>query len=211
MRTRILRVVLAGGLVLAWALPTMAARRVHHTWNHNHNDIDRVTRDLSRPWPFRETTRRVRAASVRAALSQEQMESQLLDTGVLRVTNIHFVTAKADLTGDSRQVLKQIGRVLMKWHRLRVEIGGHADFRGSEQFNQKLSERRAWTVRKYLITRFPRIRGRLLAPAGYGEGQPTAPNSTTEGLSKNRRVEFTVLNQDELLRIAEMRSRRSGR
>ena len=211
MRSRVLRVLLAGGLVLAWALPTMAGRRVHHTWNHNHNDIDRMTHELTRPWPFRETTHRVRAASVRPALSQEQIESQLLGTGILRVTNIHFVTEKADLTADSRKVLKQIGRVLMKWHRLRIEVAGHADSRGTEQFNQTLSERRARTVRKYLITRFPRIRGRLLAPAGYGEGQPTSTNSTVGGLAKNRRVEFTVLNQDELLRIAEMRSGRNGR
>ncbi|MEE9271539.1 MAG: OmpA family protein [Candidatus Krumholzibacteria bacterium] len=209
MRTCILVLVLVGGLLFVRVLPGTAGDRHYHGWKHTEDHSGEFGRSLAAPWPFRSRTERLQAAAIRPSQTRDAMETELVGTGVLRVTNIHFVTGKARLTAESRQVLDGVGRLLMDWPSLRVEISGHADSRGSEKLNQVLSFRRAKAVRKYLIRRCPIIRGRLLAPVGYGESQPAAPNSTVQGLAKNRRVEFRVLNRDELVRIAQMRAHRA--
>ena len=211
MRTCILRSFVVAGVVLAWALPSAAGGKAYHAWKHTHDNADEVIYELTMPWPFRTVTERAGAASINPTQTREQMETQLLNTGILRVTSVHFATDRARFTPDSRNVLDQIGRILTDWPTLEVEIAGHADYRGSAESNRKLSERRAGAVRKYLVTRFPKIRGRLLTPVGYGESRPIASNSTAEGMAKNRRVEFEVLNEDELARITHMRSYRAGR
>ena len=73
----------------------------------------------------------------------------------------------------------------------RVRIEGHTDSQGTESFNQDLSERRALSVRNYIIDQGVEP-SRLLA-RGYGELYPLAPNRTAEGREQNRRVEFVVL------------------
>ena len=70
---------------------------------------------------------------------------------------------------------------------LMIEIAGHTDSNASEEYNQKLSERRANAVREVLITEFGIDESRITA-VGYGESQPIADNSTAEGRAENRRV-----------------------
>jgi OOP family OmpA-OmpF porin len=69
-----------------------------------------------------------------------------------------------------------------------VEIAGYADSSGSEAFNMQLTQRRAESVRRYLIA--GGIESYRLVAKGYGEADPIASNDTPEGRAKNRRVEL---------------------
>ncbi|MCB1152134.1 OmpA family protein [bacterium] len=71
-----------------------------------------------------------------------------------------------------------------------IEVQGHTDARGSDEMNMKLSERRAASVRAYLVGKG--VDGSKLQARGYGETQPIASNETEEGMAQNRRVEFIV-------------------
>ena len=69
-----------------------------------------------------------------------------------------------------------------------VEIAGHTDSKGADEYNQKLSERRAKAVRDYLVSNFG-LDGSLFSARGYGESKPVASNDTEEGRAENRRME----------------------
>jgi OOP family OmpA-OmpF porin len=134
-----------------------------------------------------------------------ERETELLDTGMIRLQNINFETAKADLLPDSYPILDIVGQVLSKWPELRIEVGGHTDARGSDAYNQKLSDARAGSVLAYLTRRFPALKAEQFSVKGYGEGKPLVPNTSALNWAKNRRVEFVVLNKDVLRREVERR------
>src|SRR5262249_49418469 len=134
-----------------------------------------------------------------------EKETELLDTGMMRLHDINFETGKAELTEDSYAVLDVVGQVLVKWPDLKIEVGGHTDSRGPEAMNQALSEARASTVLSYLTQKFPTLKPGQYTVRGYGESKPIAPNTTTLNMSKNRRVEFVVLNKDVLRRQVQRR------
>ncbi|QDG53217.1 hypothetical protein FIV42_21445 [Persicimonas caeni] len=105
---------------------------------------------------------------------------------------VHFETAKATIRQESYEILDEVAKVLKQNPQIKLlRVEGHTDDRGSESYNQKLSQRRADSVRKYLIKQGV-DRDRLIA-AGYGESDPIADNETAEGRSDNRRVAFTIL------------------
>lgn len=132
-------------------------------------------------------------------------ETELLDTGMIRLQNINFETGKADLLPESFGPLDEVGAILRKWPELQIEIGGHTDSRGSRALNQTLSDARANSVREYLIGKFSDIQGSQLTSKGYGLTKPIAPNNNALNMAKNRRVEFVVLNKDVLKREREKR------
>lgn len=134
-----------------------------------------------------------------------EKEIELLDTGKITVRNINFETAKWEILPESRPVLDEIGRILIQWPQLRIEIGGHADARGSDKYNLDLSQKRAQAVLDYILANFQQIEGRQYTAVGYGESQPVATNKTVEGMAKNRRVEFKVLNEEALTKERERR------
>ena len=127
-----------------------------------------------------------------------ETEMQLLDTGMIRTTSITFETGKAEIKPESYKAIDEIGAVLVQWPDLEIEVGGHTDSQGSEAINQKLSEERAKAVHDYLVKKYPKIGAGKLSVKGYGESTPIADNKTAAGRAKNRRVEFTVLNKEEL-------------
>jgi len=132
-----------------------------------------------------------------------ETETQFLDTGVISTSNITFEFGKADLKPESHEVLDEIGRILVQWPKLRIEIGGHTDSRGSEEYNRMLSEQRADAVCDYLISQFPKIKAKNFSTRGYGESVSIYSNDTEEGRGQNRRVEFKVLNKETLKREIE--------
>jgi OOP family OmpA-OmpF porin len=134
-----------------------------------------------------------------------EKETELLDTGMIRLQNVNFETGKSDLLPESKPILDDIGPILRKWPQLQIEIGGHTDSRGAEAKNQALSEARANTVRDYLTQKFPDIVASQLTAKGYGESKPIAPNKGAANMAKNRRVEFVVLNKDVLKKEIEKR------
>jgi outer membrane protein OmpA-like peptidoglycan-associated protein len=123
---------------------------------------------------------------------------EFMNTGVLASSEIEFETDSADLKRDSKKVLDEVGEVLSDWPEAQVEIAGHTDASGEDAYNQHLSEKRAESVRTYLLDNFPKLRKENLRAVGYGEKRPEASNDTTEGRRRNRRVEFRILNRDKL-------------
>jgi len=138
-------------------------------------------------------------------ITLNERETELLDKGRITERNIHFETAKWDILPESTPVLDEIGAILIQWPRLRIEIGGHCDWRGSDAYNQELSEKRSQAVLDYLVSKYPQITRDQYSAKGYGEKQPVATNKTVEGMAMNRRVEFKVLNTEELKKERERR------
>jgi OOP family OmpA-OmpF porin len=131
----------------------------------------------------------------------QQRETELLDTGLIRLQDVKFETAKADILPESHHALDVVGEVLSKWRQLKIEIGGHCDSRGSDAYNLGLSRRRVASVRGYLLQHFPTLEASQFTVKGYGESQPLAPNTSPENMAQNRRVEFKVLNKAVLQQI----------
>lgn len=125
-------------------------------------------------------------------------ETELIETGMIRLQDVNFDTGKATIKSESFRVLDDVGGILSRWPELRIEIGGHTDARGSDALNQKLSDARAKAVRDYLLNKFPELDPGQFTSVGYGEHQPIASNTTALGMAKNRRVEFKVLNKEAL-------------
>ncbi|WP_420465868.1 OmpA family protein [Panacagrimonas sp.] len=110
------------------------------------------------------------------------------DTIVLRGVNFDF--DKSSLTANARTILDSVSEALSTAPTVTVEIGGHTDARGSDEYNQKLSERRAAAVVDYLEDKG--VEPARMTSKGYGESTPVADNETDEGRELNRRVELTV-------------------
>ncbi len=105
--------------------------------------------------------------------------------------NITFATDSSDLSPAFFDVLNSVGKVLNEFGKTVVEVAGHTDSTGSEQYNQSLSERRAASVSKYLQSQG--IMSQRLITVGMGELRPVADNGTPEGRQANRRVEITMV------------------
>ncbi len=103
---------------------------------------------------------------------------------------IQFATGSAKLTGDSKIALDNVARTLYRQKNLEVEIVGHTDSQGNDNFNLVLSQERAESVRQYLIGRA--VEARRLSALGFGESAPIADNGNESGRRLNRRVEFNV-------------------
>jgi hypothetical protein len=91
--------------------------------------------------------------------------------------------------------------VFLKNSGVKIEIAGHTDNVGGSKANQRLSQQRAETVRRYLISRH-RIPASLLIAKGYGDLFPLVPNLTAEYRAKNRRVEITILSKIRTARLS---------
>ena len=105
--------------------------------------------------------------------------------------NIFFDFDKATLRPESASELERLAKLLNDVPTLQIEISGHTDNKGSDDYNQKLSHKRARSVVENLISKG--ISGGRLEYKGYGESEPIASNDTEEGRQLNRRTEFKVL------------------
>lgn len=103
---------------------------------------------------------------------------------------VHFELGRDDLTQDSRRLLDRLKSALHdeRFAQWKVDLAGHTDASGAEQYNQRLSERRALAVRSYLIDILGVAPGRI-SVAGYGPGVPLLRDRPLDGL--NRRVHLT--------------------
>jgi OOP family OmpA-OmpF porin len=112
--------------------------------------------------------------------------------GCWTIADLQFDTSSSTIRPAGRQRIDQdVLPVLRANPNLRVRIDGHTDSRGSEAYNQALSERRAQAVVDYLVS--AGIDSGRLTSQGFGESRPIAPNDTPENLQINRRTEITVL------------------
>ena len=106
----------------------------------------------------------------------------------LILEHVNFDFDKSTLRPDAIGILDKAAIALKEWGDIKVEIAGHTDWVGTDEYNQALSERRANAVRDYLISKG--IDADRLTAKGYGESQPIADNGTAEGRATNRRVEM---------------------
>jgi outer membrane protein OmpA-like peptidoglycan-associated protein len=105
--------------------------------------------------------------------------------------NVTFATESADLNAGFYDVLNSVSLVLDEYEQTVIEVAGHTDSRGTDAYNQQLSERRAGSVAAYLVTR-GLLRDRMIE-IGMGELRPIADNETAAGQQTNRRVELTLV------------------
>lgn len=103
---------------------------------------------------------------------------------------VHFKTAKSDILPQSYPLLNEVAEVLSANPSIRVRIEGHTDSRGSEKYNQNLSDERAASVVQYLAGRG--INASRMISKGFGESRPIEDNATKAGRAANRRVEIHI-------------------
>jgi outer membrane protein OmpA-like peptidoglycan-associated protein len=106
--------------------------------------------------------------------------------------NIFFVTASSKLLAKSFPKLNDVVTILKDNPSFKVQIDGHTDSQGKDEYNQGLSNDRAASVKAYLVSKG--IDESRLSSTGYGETTPVADNKTAAGRAKNRRVEMTLRN-----------------
>jgi outer membrane protein OmpA-like peptidoglycan-associated protein len=120
-----------------------------------------------------------------------QIKYQLPETYTL--DDVYFDTGKATLKPSSFKSLNNLVKVLKSNKKLVIEIGGHTDNVGNPEANKILSQKRADSVKNYLISKG--ASATQIKTKGYGDTQPVAYNDTAEGRQKNRRTQITIISQ----------------
>lgn len=116
-------------------------------------------------------------------------------------SQILFGFDQADLSTEAKSNLDQLVKVLNEYPDTDIELQGHTDSRGSEAYNQTLSERRAGAVSSYLASRG--INNTRLSTKGFGETMPKYDNDSEEGRAQNRRVEFLITANEKMIEQAK--------
>lgn len=110
------------------------------------------------------------------------------------VVHINFDTDKADIRKADLPELQKAIDFVKKYPDYKVSVDGHTDNRGSAKYNQKLSEKRAAAVKKYLVDKGAAEPGAITS-VGYGKTRPIADNKTEKGRFENRRVEILIMSR----------------
>lgn len=105
-------------------------------------------------------------------------------------SDISFASGQSNIQPQFFQPLNDVAATLNEFPQTAVDIIGHADSQGADDFNQRLSEQRAQSVQGYLLNQ--NVRPVRMAAIGYGETRPIADNSTAQGRAQNRRVEIIL-------------------
>ena len=131
--------------------------------------------------------------------AREQLRSQLsavLETRetarglIMEMPDVLFDFNKYTLKPAAREKLAKVSGILLAHPDLKVQVEGHTDSIGSEEYNQKLSEERADSVKDYLVSQ--NVHDDNVTAEGFGKSDPIADNSTAAGRAKNRRVDLVV-------------------
>ncbi|MBK9160195.1 MAG: OmpA family protein [Nitrosomonadales bacterium] len=126
----------------------------------------------------------------------------LLENKPVCIEGANFEFDSAKLRGGEIKKLEEVVSFAAKYKDAKLESSGHTCSIGSEEYNQKLSERRAASVRDYLTNKG--VSADRISVVGYGESKPVADNKTREGREQNRRVEVcTVLKVEKKVRVTE--------
>ena len=117
------------------------------------------------------------------------------DSGVL------FAHDSDDLNSESEQKLKELAEILNKYPDTYILVEGHTDASGTDAYNNKLSKRRAQSVSDFLEQ--VQIKDDRIKTKWYGEDQPKFANDTPDNMAKNRRVEFAIYANEEMVEKAQ--------
>ena len=132
---------------------------------------------------------------------QAKLRERLLNSGVqvqrdgdnlilLMPSDITFAVNQSDINPGFYETLNSVALVFQEYDKTTISVYGHADSTGPEDYNQRLSERRALSVSNYLAAQG--VAPARLRAVGFGESRPIADNSTEYGRSANRRVEIVI-------------------
>ena len=146
---------------------------------------------------------KARQAAAQAEAEKAQLRSQLLaqlnsilqtrDSArglIVNMSDVLFDFGSYTLKPGAREKLAKISGILLAHPGLTLQIEGHTDSVGTDEFNQQLSERRADSVRQFLAENG--VPASSITARGFGKSQPVASNDTAEGRQRNRRVELVV-------------------
>ena len=140
----------------------------------------------------------------------EEMRKEIEGANVERVgegivvefnDNILFGFDSTELSSAAKENLVKLADILQKYPDTDITIQGHTDNSGSEEYNQDLSERRAIAVANYVAEQG--IEGPRMTIIGFGEEEPKYSNDSSVGRSQNRRVEFLITANEEMVAEAE--------
>jgi outer membrane protein OmpA-like peptidoglycan-associated protein len=109
---------------------------------------------------------------------------------IANMGDVLFETGKYELKPEARERLAKVSGILLAYSSLKIAIEGHTDAIGSDDYNQRLSEQRAESVRDYLVNEG--VAAPAVSARGLGKMQPIASNDTPEGRQRNRRVELVL-------------------
>jgi len=133
-------------------------------------------------------------AQMRARMLQQLNQVlQTRDTArglIVNMPDVLFDTGKADLKSSARERLAKVAGILIAYPDIRVEIDGYTDSTGSLEFNERLSQQRAESVRSFLASQG--VNSSSITTQGFGPSDPIASNDTAAGRQQNRRVELVV-------------------
>ncbi len=113
------------------------------------------------------------------------------NTVILRLVGLNFASGDAKIRPESFDLLAKVEKAIDVFPRSELIIEGHTDAYGGDDFNQKLSQDRAESVKQYMINAM-RIEDFRLIATGYGETRPLASNETESGRTKNRRIDVVI-------------------
>ncbi len=154
------------------------------------NEAEKAAADAAMAKKAEEQARAERMAAAKADVDACQAKLTAVMTG----KTILFDTNKANIKKASFSLLTEITTVINECHSKipdsRIAVSGHTDSRGSDAYNLALSQRRADSVKTYLIN--AGVDASIITSTGYGETQAIASNDTPEGRAKNRRITFSV-------------------
>lgn len=114
---------------------------------------------------------------------------------------VNFAFDSSDLTPTAKVNLDKLAEVLINNPDTNINIYGHTDSKGADDYNQKLSERRANSVKNYLMAKG--VASSRMFPMGVGEREPVASNDTDAGRAQNRRVEFAITANEDMIQDAQ--------
>jgi peptidoglycan-associated lipoprotein len=155
--------------------------------------------------PVADTTPRVNQDSIDAAnraadeerrrREAEEAERQRREAALAQVREdlaapIHFEYDQADVRADDQQLLDRKAQILQANASVTLTVSGHADERGSDEYNLALGNRRAASAKRYLVSKG--VEAARLETASFGEERPVAQGSDEEAYAQNRRAEFEL-------------------
>ena len=165
-----------------------------------HRDTNGVERD----WPaesadtvyititdtvFVTTTDTVYADRIQTEIIELQ---QILETAIFRAFSVVFEFDSHNLLPSSFRILDEVGKLLIDNPDIIIEVQGHTDNVGPRDYNLALSNRRAESVKTYILDQFPELGRERINTAGFGPDRPLMPNENPTQRALNRRVEFVI-------------------
>lgn len=149
-------------------------------------EVARIKEEEARKAREREELERSLTAKKQPGIEGEVLQSTLLK-------DVHFDFDRYDVRPQDVNILKDNAAVLLKYPKLKVQVEGHCDERGTAEYNLALGERRANSVKKYLISLG--VPADRLSTISYGKEMPLDPGHNEEAWAKNRRAHIVILSK----------------